>query len=76
ELAVRDAATAAARLAAALAGDSARPPSPAAPRSRVQAVRLWPGDRLAVVPFEHARDVPNYSADDTHIAATRLTLSH
>lgn len=76
ELAVRDAETDAARLAAALAGESARPPSPAAPRSRVQAVRLSPGDRLAFVPFEHARDVPNISADATHNAATRLTLSH
>ncbi|WP_370542856.1 DUF6687 family protein, partial [Burkholderia pseudomallei] len=76
ELAVRDAETDAARLAAALAGESARPPSPAAPRSRVQAVRLLPGDRLAFVPFEHARDVPNISADATHNAATRLTLSH
>ncbi|MET5115310.1 hypothetical protein AAHH79_33620, partial [Burkholderia pseudomallei] len=47
ELAVRDAETDAARLAAALAAESARPPSPAAPRSLVQAVRLSPGDRLA-----------------------------
>ncbi|MCZ2900931.1 DUF6687 family protein [Burkholderia thailandensis] len=78
ELVPRDAETDAARLAVALAhaGESARPPSPAAPRSPMQTVRLSPGDRLAFVPFEHARDVPNISADATHNAATRLTLSH
>ncbi|KVN17081.1 MULTISPECIES: DUF6687 family protein [unclassified Burkholderia] len=78
ELALRDAATDAARLAAALAhpGGLERPSSTAAPQPRTDAVRLSPGCRLAFLPFEHARDVPNISADATHNAATRLTLSH
>ncbi|KGS04648.1 DUF6687 family protein [Burkholderia sp. ABCPW 111] len=75
ELALRDAETDAdadaARIAAALAREV-----DAAPASQPEAVTLTPGDRLSFLPFEHARDVPNISADATHNAATRLTLSH
>ncbi|KVE36882.1 DUF6687 family protein [Burkholderia sp. BDU5] len=71
ELELRDAATDGAGLAAALA-----PQTAAAPQAPVEAVRLASGDRLAFLPFERARDVPNISADATHNAATRITLSH
>ncbi|NTZ82499.1 hypothetical protein FCJ61_05645 [Burkholderia metallica] len=77
ELALRDASTGAARLAALpLAGGSAQLSRAAAPPSRMDAVCLSPDSRLAFLPFEHTRDVPNISADAAHNAATRLTLSH
>ncbi|WP_232326180.1 DUF6687 family protein [Xenorhabdus hominickii] len=44
--------------------------------SPIQEVRLSSSDRLAFLPFEEARDVPNISADAIHNIATQLTLSH
>lgn len=44
--------------------------------SPIQAIRLSSSDRLAFLPFEEARNVPNISADAIHNTATQLTLSH
>ncbi|WP_319938668.1 DUF6687 family protein [Xenorhabdus littoralis] len=44
--------------------------------SPIQEVRLSPDDRLAFLPFEETRNVPNIAADAIHNISTRLTLSH
>ncbi|CDM87993.1 DUF6687 family protein [Xenorhabdus bovienii] len=48
----------------------------AASSSPIQAVRLSPSDRLAFLPFEETRNVPNIAADAIHNISTQLTLSH
>ncbi|WP_175743348.1 DUF6687 family protein [Burkholderia ambifaria] len=77
ELALRDASTNTARLdALASAAGSASLLRTTTPPSRMDAVCLSSDSRLAFLPFEHARDLPNIAADAAHNAATRLTLSH
>ncbi|AYA42047.1 hypothetical protein HZS38_17100 [Xenorhabdus nematophila] len=44
--------------------------------SSIQEVRLSPSSRLAFLPFEETRHLPNIAADAIHNTATQLTLSH
>ncbi|MBD2802905.1 hypothetical protein ID854_21260 [Xenorhabdus sp. M] len=48
----------------------------ATPSPPIQPIKLSPDDRLAFLPFEETRNVPNIAADAIHNAATQLTLSH
>ncbi|PHM39795.1 hypothetical protein Xmau_02395 [Xenorhabdus mauleonii] len=61
--------------------DSARfavltPTAGAAVLPTIHEVRLSPGDRLAFLPFEKTRNLPNIAADAIHNKGTQLSLSH